>query len=248
MIAVYVGIIYVLFTKVIWQNSEVLEDEDHQNKYGAFYEAYWTSHWIYKSFYLVEAVRRVLFVIFLVFFADHRYTQIYACIILQFVFLLICAIVRPLNSTGQNLSKIAMEIILLFAFILIAILDSDLEQSEDERAITQWVLFGLIASLVLSFALYVLICGIFDLVLTIFNALKKCCKKGDYRVAAVEDQDSGQSNRSLVDSIQAIKVSETDDSPIKILNEQESQNGQESLVNEQCSHGRLFEATDKVSE
>ena len=59
----------------------------------------------------------------------------YAVVSLQFVFLLACIIVRPFNSTGQNVSKIGMEIILLFSFVLIAILDSDLDQDEESRTI-----------------------------------------------------------------------------------------------------------------
>jgi len=71
---VYVRVIYVLFTKVISQGKDVLDDEDHKNRYGSMYEGYKTSHWIHKSFFLFEVIRRLLFVLFLVFLAGDRST------------------------------------------------------------------------------------------------------------------------------------------------------------------------------
>ena len=67
----YGVVIYIVFIKVILQPGSALDNEDYAKKYGPLYEGYKTNHWIYRSFVLFEKIRRLLFVIILVFATDY---------------------------------------------------------------------------------------------------------------------------------------------------------------------------------
>ena len=67
----YMFIIYLLFKKVIFESSEILQADETIAKYGALYEGYKTTHWSHRSFVAFEKVRKIFYVSLLVYLTNH---------------------------------------------------------------------------------------------------------------------------------------------------------------------------------
>ena len=91
-------------------------------------------------------------------------------IVLQLIWTLFNALIRPATSLRQNLARLTMEAVLLIALVLIYVVDSENVDQSMKYRIT-WTVVALLGLLVGSFTLYVLAGGLVSLYYVVHNVI-----------------------------------------------------------------------------
>ena len=142
-------IVYLAVTKVALQSGGVLRHKMHRWKYGALYREYREDGVVSRSFLLALTVRRLLFVLFLVFLPDFPLVQAVLCTVLCLAYMGLLIVFRPEKQfwTG-NMLEIASGTLLCIVHGLVCVLAS-VSLSIDTRDGIGWAAIAILLVLIL---------------------------------------------------------------------------------------------------
>ena len=136
--------------KVSLQNPLKLSQKEYRSRFGSLYETFKLENKITRSFLLIQNIRRLFFVLFLVFLWEHPLVQAILCFVLCLTYLAALVIWRPEERWWVgNCTQIVTEVGLSLVHCLICVLaDSDI--SADLRTDIGWASLAILLLIIFT--------------------------------------------------------------------------------------------------